>query len=157
MILALNAGTIDEISLPRYAAEYVVKTNPELEICCVARMPHDMSLLFGFRDDESGRDLRQRMNEAIRTVKADGTPAGFNTAFLAALSDRAGVNFEPVSVESSARAMALSSGTVDALLWTRGTYDQEGNALSYPLDRMEGIVCSTPYLIDSHDAVSRAQ
>ena len=73
MLLALNAGTIDEISLPRFAAEYVVKTNPELKICCVERMPYEMSLLFGFRDDEIGRDLQERMNEAIRSMKADGT------------------------------------------------------------------------------------
>ena len=73
MLLALNAGPIDEISLPRFAAEYVVKTNPDLKICCVECMPYDMSLLFGFRDDEGGRDLQERMNEAIRSMKADGT------------------------------------------------------------------------------------
>ena len=30
MLMALNAGTVDEITLPRFVAEYVVKTNPEL-------------------------------------------------------------------------------------------------------------------------------
>lgn len=88
-------------------------------------------------------------------ILADGTPAGFNTAFLAALSRRVGVNFELVSVQSSARAEALASGMVDALFWTRGVYDQDGNALPYPLDRMEDIVVSAPYLMDSRDAVTR--
>jgi len=88
-------------------------------------------------------------------ILADGTPADFNTAFLAALSRRVGVNFELVSVQSSARAEALASGMVDALFWTRGVYDQDGNALPYPLDRMEDIVVSAPYLMDSRDAVTR--
>ena len=53
-------------------------------------------------------------------ILEDGMPAGFNTAFLAKLSVLVGVNFELVSIESSARAVALSSGVVDALFWTRG-------------------------------------
>ena len=65
------------------------------------------------------------------------------------------MNFELVSVQSSVRAEALASGTVDALFWTRGVYDQDGNALPYPLDRMEDIVVSVPYLMDSRDAVTR--
>lgn len=87
MLLALNAGTIDEISLPRFAAEYVVKTNPELMICCVERMPYDMSLLFGFRDDEGGRGLQERMNEAIRSMKADGTLDALERAYLKSDTD----------------------------------------------------------------------
>ena len=90
-------------------------------------------------------------------ILSDGTPAGFNTAFLAELSQRIGVNFEPVSVESSARAVAISSGVVDALFWTRGTYDANDSTLLYPLDNLEGIVISAPYLLDSGAMVSRQQ
>ena len=90
-------------------------------------------------------------------ILEDGTPAGFNTAFLAELSRRVGVNFELVSIDSSARALTLSSGKVDALFWTRGTYDEDGNELPYPLDRMEGIAVSIPYLIESRDSVSRKE
>ena len=190
MLLALNAGTIDEISLPRFAAEYVVKTNPELKICCVERMPYEMSLLFGFRDDEIGRDLQERMNEAIRSMKADGTldalerdylkldademltpvqftvfpetdetirvvvtgdlppidyidadgtPAGFNTAVLAELGRRLGVNIEPISTQTGSRTMALTSGTADAVFWymqTPGMTD----------DLPEGLLFSDSYL-----------
>jgi len=82
MLLALNAGTIDEISLPRFAAEYVVKNNPELKICCVECMPYEMSLLFGFRDDEGGRDLQARMNEAIEAMKVDGTLEALERDYL---------------------------------------------------------------------------
>ena len=87
-------------------------------------------------------------------ILADGTPAGFNTAFLAELSNRAEINFELVSVHSAARAVSLASGVVDALFWTRGVYDSEGNELPYPLDRMEGVIVSAPYLMESRDAVS---
>ena len=52
-------------------------------------------------------------------VAADGTPAGFNTALLAEISQRMGKNIELVVVDSVGRAAALASGTVDAVFWTR--------------------------------------
>ncbi|MBR5336877.1 MAG: transporter substrate-binding domain-containing protein [Lachnospiraceae bacterium] len=52
-------------------------------------------------------------------VAADGTPAGFNTAMLAEISKRIRANIELVVVDSIGRAAALSSGTVDAVFWTR--------------------------------------
>lgn len=90
-------------------------------------------------------------------ILADGTPAGFNTAFLVELSNRLKVNFELVSIHTSARAVVLSSGVVDALFWTRGVFDEDGNELPYPLDRMEGITVSKPYLQESRDAVTRQE
>ena len=52
-------------------------------------------------------------------VAADGTPAGFNTALLAEISQRIGKNIELVVVDSVGRAAALASGNVDAVFWTR--------------------------------------
>ena len=52
-------------------------------------------------------------------VAPDGTPAGFNTALLAEISQRIGKNIELVTVDSVGRAAALASGTVDAVFWTR--------------------------------------
>ena len=52
-------------------------------------------------------------------VAADGTPAGFNTALLAEISQRIGKNIELVVVDSVGRAAALASGIVDAVFWTR--------------------------------------
>ena len=52
-------------------------------------------------------------------VAADGNPAGFNTAVLAEISQRLGKNIEIVVVDSIGRSTALSSGTVDAVFWTR--------------------------------------
>lgn len=86
---------------------------------------------------------------------ADGTPAGFNTAFLAELSRRIEMNFELVSVNSAARASALTSGRVDALFWMRGAYDSDGNALPYPLDSIEGVKVSKPYLLDKRVSVTQ--
>ena len=81
-------------------------------------------------------------------ILADGTPAGFNTAFLAEISERTDMNIELVSVESNARASALASGRVDAIFWTRGTYDKNGSALPYLLDNIEGVCLTKPYLMD---------
>jgi ABC-type amino acid transport substrate-binding protein len=50
---------------------------------------------------------------------ASGKPAGFNTAVLAEISKRIGKNIEMVSIDSAARALALTSGSVDVVFWTR--------------------------------------
>ena len=52
-------------------------------------------------------------------IAPDGTPAGFNTALLAEISQRINKNIELVQVDSIGRAAALASGTVDAVFWTR--------------------------------------
>ena len=52
-------------------------------------------------------------------VAANGKAAGFNIALLAEIANRAQVNIEFVQIETGARAMALSSGKVDAVFWTR--------------------------------------
>lgn len=87
-------------------------------------------------------------------ILANGTPAGFNVAFLAELSKRINKNFELVSITSDARGAALASGQVDALFWVVGTYDQDGNALPYPLDSMKGVAISLPYMMDSRVGVT---
>lgn len=52
-------------------------------------------------------------------VSADGVPAGFNVAVLAELGARIGKNFELVNITADARPMALSSGLVDVVFWSR--------------------------------------
>ena len=202
MLLALNSGEIDRMSIGSLTANYIAARNEGL-VCAnrqhnavlgysiamlgengawietinsaIADMLGDGTLdalkaqyidnlgtadpePVALPDIEGALTLRIAVTgdlPPMDVILADGTPAGFNTAFLAALSQRIGVNFELVSVQSSARAEALASGVVDALFWTRGVYDQDGNALPYPLDRMEGIAISTPFLMDSRDAVDR--
>lgn len=52
-------------------------------------------------------------------VAANGKAAGFNIALLTEIANRAQVNFELVQIETGARAMALASGKVDAVFWTK--------------------------------------
>lgn len=91
---------------------------------------------------------------AMDFVTADGKPAGFNVAFLSELGKRINKNIELVDVDAGARSAALSSGQVDALFWVIGVYDQEGNALPYPLDNTKGFAVSIPYLMDSRVGVT---
>ena len=95
MLMALNAGTVDEITLPRFVAEYVVKTNPEFEICCVEAMPETMTLRFGVREDEN--DLLEKMNQAIAAMKGDGTLDELMDSYL---KPAAGEDLTPVQLDS---------------------------------------------------------
>ena len=189
LLLALDAGTVDEITLPRFVAEYVVNNNPDLKICCVQSMPDDMTLHFGFLDNDGGNALRTRMNEAIAAMKGDGTldaltstylkpgkgeslspvqfdsfetdetirvavtgdlppidyigadgvPAGFNTAVLAEIGRRLGVNIELVSMQAGSRTLALTSESADAVFW----YMWSPTVAN---DTPEGVVLSDSYL-----------
>ena len=60
-------------------------------------------------------------------VASNGKAAGFNIALLTEIANRAQVNFELVQIETGARAMALSSGKVDAVFWTKGVTCSECN------------------------------
>ena len=87
-------------------------------------------------------------------ILANGTPAGFNVAFLSELGKRINRNFELVSVSTDARSAALTSGQVDALFWVIGTFDDQGKALPYPLDSMKGVAVTIPYLLDSRVGIT---
>ena len=52
-------------------------------------------------------------------VTAYGKAAGFNIALLTEIANRAQVNFELVQIETGARPVALSTGKVDAVFWTK--------------------------------------
>lgn len=52
-------------------------------------------------------------------IAPNGTPVGFNTAFLAEISRRINKNIKLVQVDSTGRAAALASKKVDAAFWTR--------------------------------------
>lgn len=95
MLMALDAGTVDEVTLPRFVAEYVVKTNPELEICCVEAMPESMTLRFGFREDDD--TLRTKINGTIADMKRDGTLDELMDRYL---KPTAGEDLVPVQFDS---------------------------------------------------------
>ena len=71
----------------------------------------------------------------IDYVDEAGIPAGFNTAVLAEISRRIGKNIELVSIESGARSLALSQGSVDVVFWTRINTPDESIFNSLPENR----------------------
>ena len=94
LIMALNAGDVYEISLPEPVAEYVMNANDGFEIVSVVRMM-PASLAFGFRKDDDP-SLRNKFNEALLSMKADGTLAILVNKYIA----EAGIDDpEPVEFE----------------------------------------------------------
>lgn len=79
-------------------------------------------------------------------VTADGKPAGFNTAMLAEVSRHIGKNFELVTVDSGARAVALTSEEVDVVFWVAVPLN---DTLAPPdSDTPEGVILTAPYFTD---------
>ena len=71
MLMALNAGEIDEFLTSKPVAEYMIGTNPELEVCCAQRTAGSY-LAFGFKKAD-GIILQRQFNTALRTMRKDGT------------------------------------------------------------------------------------
>ena len=69
MLMALNAGRLDEVSLPESTARYVMHNDPACKELFTLRMPSAIS--FGFREDS--KVLCEDFNAAIAGMKADGT------------------------------------------------------------------------------------
>ena len=76
----------------------------------------------------------------IDYVAADGSPAGYNTELLAYIGRRLKVNIKIVSINTGARAAALSSGRADGVFWFWSNNSEDG---SY--DTPEGVVLTEPY------------
>ena len=80
MQMALARGEIDEVALQEVAAKYIMKANPEFELCCTAKTRSPMALAFGFRQDKA--DLVARFNRAIRAMEGDGTLAELQGKYI---------------------------------------------------------------------------
>lgn len=73
MMMALSRGDIDEMILPDFVAEYLMKINPSYVPCCVSNSGQ-MTLCFGFM--KSRRHLLDRWNAAITSMRNDYTLSG---------------------------------------------------------------------------------
>lgn len=81
MIMALNAGEIDEILTSKPVAEYMIGANPELEVCCAQRTAGSY-LAFGFKKLD-GIILQRQFNTALSTMRKDGTLSELAAAYCA--------------------------------------------------------------------------
>lgn len=73
---------------------------------------------------------------------ADGTPAGFNTAIIAEMSKRLNKNIEIISIDSAARASALTSGQADMIFWAIVPVSE---IIPADADKPAGTILSAPY------------
>jgi ABC-type amino acid transport substrate-binding protein len=79
-------------------------------------------------------------------VASNGKAAGFNIALLAEIANRAKVNIELVQIETGARAMALSSGKVDAVFWAKSTVCTVCNTTA--TEKIDGTLLTESYFSD---------
>ena len=147
MLMAINLAIFDmkaDGTLPRLMRKYLVeigsKDPDHVEIPVIHG---EQTLKIAVTGDLPAMDC----------ILADGSPAGFNTAFIAELSKRIRKNFELVSISTGAREAALASGKVDMLFWARSVYNDKGERMPFPLDDFKGVAISEPYLLDSRAAL----
>lgn len=123
MLMTLNAGKVDEISLPESTARYVMRNDPEVRILFTIRMPS--AIAFGFRGDSTA--LRDEFNGAIATMRADGTLADIEKKYIGNGSEfqSDAVNFEDFEgAETIKIAVTGDMPPVDYV-------DEEGMAAGY--------------------------
>lgn len=70
MQMALSKHEIEEMLLPDFVAEYLLKVNKNYEPCCISNSG-TMALCFGFLGDN--RELAQKWNEALNSMRNDWT------------------------------------------------------------------------------------
>ena len=80
MLMALGRSEIDEAALPETVAEYLVKEDRDLEVCCVARTKASIGLALGVKAGNT--KLAERFNEALLELKADWTLAKLQGAYI---------------------------------------------------------------------------
>ena len=80
MQMALSRGEVDEIALPEVVAEYLVKANPDFEVCCAVRTRHPMALAFGFRKDNAV--LASKFSRALHRMDEDYSLAELQGVYI---------------------------------------------------------------------------
>ena len=95
LLLGLNSGEVGEIQLPEDVAEYVLNVNDAYKISSIIRMSKNFYLSFGFRAGDNP-ELRNKFNEALLSMKADGTISILQAKYI---SDAGLDTPEPVKFE----------------------------------------------------------
>ena len=79
MQMALNRGEIDEMILPDFVAEYLLRVDDSYEPSCISSSGI-MNLCFGFMKDN--RVLLNKWNAALISMRDDFTLAGFEQKYI---------------------------------------------------------------------------
>ena len=92
--MALNAGEIDEITLPAAVAEYLLNTTPGYAVSSISRT-EPVRFAFGFRKSD-GSALRDKFNDTLMSMKGDGTLVLLQSKYIAGsgVSEPKPVKFE---------------------------------------------------------------
>ena len=122
-------GLLDQLT-KTYVTD--VKGDAEPPVVDIANIPGAETIKVAVTGDLPPLDL----------VRADGTPAGFNTAVLAEIGKLLGKNIELVQIDSSARAAALTSGQVDVLFWAIVPVSE---IIPANADKPAGVELTSPY------------
>lgn len=90
-------------------------------------------------------------------LDVDGNPAGFNAAILAEISKRLNLNIETISIESGARAAALSSGKADVVFWSASVAGGSDVEFESDIDVPNGTIITTPYFSEEDITVTYSE
>lgn len=83
---------------------------------------------------------------------AAGEPVGFNTALMAEIGKRLGVNVELIPVDSGARSISLASKTSDVIFWTE-VADFENWDGANREDQPDDTIPTEPYLSVGYELI----
>ena len=79
MQMALNSGEIDEMILPDFVAEYLMKVNQDYKPSCISNSG-TMGLCFGFMNDK--KELAERWNNALRMIRNEWILSGLVQSYI---------------------------------------------------------------------------
>ncbi len=125
-------GTMEELKR-RYIEDVIAGDDPDAVVPQV--FPDARTIKVAVTGDRPPMDY----------VSAGGEPLGFNTALIAEIAKRLGVNIEFVTVTCGARGIALATGVCDLVFWMEiGDFENwEGADLE---DQPENTIVTEPYL-----------
>ena len=134
-------------TLEKLIADHITAASPDADIA-----PVELPVIDG------AETIRVAVTGALPPmdyVAPNGAPAGFSTAVLAEIARRLNKNVEIVVVSSVGRAMALASGSVDVVFWTRTSSYSNELALLSEAERQKRLEDRVAQLADDEKTVSQ--
>ena len=133
IIIAMKEdGSLEEMK-QRYIEDVIAGNDPDAVVPEV--IPDTRTIKVAVTGDRPPMDY----------VSAGGEPLGFNTALIAEIAKRLGVNIEFVTVDCGARGIALATGVCDIVFWMEiGDFENwEGADFE---DQPENTIVTEPYM-----------
>ena len=147
MQMWLKSDNVQKVSVYKCVADYMTAKNPQME---VIHANNSVKLVdnFAFAMRAEDTELKKSVDAAVVAMRQDGTPDNLIKTYITNFNPNEEppvIAIENFDIESAARAVALTSKTIDISFWAIIPTNED---MLIDVDKSQGVELSEPYFQD---------